>query len=63
MPLDKIAVALRVLNAIKRSAPPTQTDLDTLKAWVPLDDRVLPPDGIARLVMNRELAHTKINYQ
>ena len=59
---DKIAVSLRVLNIIKRSGSPSQADIDTLKSWVAPDNRGLPLPALARLVMNGELAHTKINY-
>lgn len=55
MQTDKIAVALRVLNAIARDRSPVPEDIVLLKSWVGQDDQLLPPDDFAHLVMNREL--------
>ena len=55
MQTDKMAVALRVINAITRNRPPAPDDILALKAWVGPDDRFLAGEDLARLVMNREL--------
>jgi hypothetical protein len=55
---NKMAVALRVLNAITRDRTPVPDDIVLLKSWVGQDDQLLPPSDLAQLVMNRELGHT-----
>ena len=55
MQTDKMAVALRVLNAITRNRPPAPDDIVVLKLWVGPDDQLLPAADLAHLVMNREL--------
>ena len=55
MQTDKMAVALRVLNAITRNRPPAPDDIVVLKLSVEPDDQLLPAGDLAQLVMNREL--------
>ena len=55
MQTDKMAVALRVLNAINRNRPPAPDDIVGLKLWVGPDDQLLAAGDLAQLVMNREL--------
>ena len=56
MPHDKLAVALRVLNAITGERPPMPDDITALKAFVGPADQSLAPDDLASLVMNNELS-------
>jgi hypothetical protein len=52
---DKLAVALRVLNALTRQRPPAPDDIAALKTFVAPAGKSLAPDDLARLVMNNEL--------
>jgi hypothetical protein len=56
MPHDKLAVALRILNAITRQRPPAPDDIAALKAFVGPADQSLAPDDLANLIMNNELS-------
>ena len=53
---DKMAVALRVLNAITGQRPPAPDDIIILKAFVGPADQSLEPGDLASLVMNGELS-------
>jgi hypothetical protein len=62
MQTDKMAVALRVLNAITRNRPPAPDDIVVLKLCVGPDDQLLPDGDLARLIMNRELRLSLKNF-
>ena len=53
---DKMAVALRVLNAITGQRSPAPDDIAALKAFVGPRHQLLAPVNLARLIMNNELS-------
>ena len=52
---ERLAVALRVLNAYTSYTRPTEEDLVALQALFPEEEQFLPPDDLARMVVEREI--------
>jgi len=55
----KVDIAVGVLNTITRGKSPAQPDLAALSFWVEAEERLLRPEELARLVLNRELSQRR----
>jgi hypothetical protein len=52
---ERLAVALRVLNAYTSYTRPSDEDLLALQALFPEEEQFRPPDELARTVVEREI--------